>query len=194
LRVTVITVDERYGLAGEDVARVHDAMRREDDPRVAIGVAAAEVIKVDLVRAFADGHPVLEGALRHPVVVVLFEDRHLLHVRFRVFLDDDVNGRRERDVAADVIAVGVRVDQQRHRLRRQLLDFREDWLPPARVLRIDHRYTVGHDEDGRVAAAAGAAQHEQVVFDLLHFDDFRRIRRGLLRRHDGDAADRHQHA
>jgi len=33
-------VDERHRLAREDVARVDDAQRREDDPGVTVGVAA----------------------------------------------------------------------------------------------------------------------------------------------------------
>ena len=75
--------------------------------------------------------------------------------------DDDVDRRRELDVAADVIAVRVRVDQERDRLRRQLLDLVEDRLAPAGVLRVDDGDAVGGDEHGGVAAAA--AQDEQVV-------------------------------
>ena len=47
----VVGVEQRQVLAREDVAGVHHAKRRETDPRVAVGVAAAEVIQVDLVGA-----------------------------------------------------------------------------------------------------------------------------------------------
>jgi hypothetical protein len=41
-RCRVVCVEERKVLAREDVAGVHDAQRREYDPRVAVGVAAPE--------------------------------------------------------------------------------------------------------------------------------------------------------
>ena len=76
---------------------------------------------------------------------------------FGVLLHDDVDRRRELDVAADVIAMRVRVDDRRHRLVRELLDLVEDRLAPARILRVDDDDAVAPDEDGGVAAAALAA-------------------------------------
>ena len=87
-------------------------------------------------------------------------------------------------VAAHVIAVGVRVDQQRHGLRRQLLDLVEDRLTPAGVLRVDHRDAVGRDEHGGVAAAA--AQDEQVVVQLLDLHRLRLCAAGLTRGRDAN--------
>jgi hypothetical protein len=101
---------------------------------------------------------------------------HLLHTCRGVLVHDDVHGRRERDVPADVIAVGVRVDDRRHRLAGELLDLREDRLAPARVLRVDDGDAVGLHEHGRVSAAACAAQHEEIVLELLDLDH-----RGTLR-------------
>ena len=103
-----------------------------------------EVVQIDLVGAVADRHLVLERSLRHPTAVLcrrwLLEDRvHLLHVGLGVLLRDDVDRRRELDVAADVVAVRVGVDQRRDRLGRQLLDLVEDRLAPAGVLRVDDR-------------------------------------------------------
>ena len=60
----VVGVEQREVLAGEDVAGVHDAQRREHDPGVAVRVAAAEVVQVDLIGAVADRHLVLERPLR----------------------------------------------------------------------------------------------------------------------------------
>ena len=40
---------ERQVLAGDDVAGRHDAQRRKQHPRVAVRVAAAEVIQLDLI-------------------------------------------------------------------------------------------------------------------------------------------------
>ena len=177
----VVAVDERHRLAGEDVARMDDPQSREDHPRVAVGVAGAEVIELDLVGAAADGHLVLERPLRHAAVVVLLEDVHLLHVGLGVLLDDDVDRRREIHVAAHMVAVCVCVDERCHRLGRQLLDLVEDRLAPARVLRVDDDDAVCSEEHGGVAAAA--AQHVQVVLDLLDIDHLRRVRRGRLRLH-----------
>ena len=105
----VVRVEQREVLAGEDVAGVHHAQRREDHERVAVRVAAAEVVQVDLIRALAERHLVLERPLRQPLPLFslkMFVRRagliampvrrdHLLHVRLRVLLDDDVDGRRE---------------------------------------------------------------------------------------------------
>ena len=185
----VVGVDERHVLPRENVARVDDAMRREDDPGIAVGVAAAEVVEVDLIGALADGHLVLEGALRHAGVVVLLEDRHLLHVGPGVFLHHDIDGGWEFDVATHVIAVRMRVDQQRDRLGRQFLDLGEDGLAPSRILRVDDGDAVGHHQHRRVAAAT--TQDEEVVLDLLDGHNLRLFRL-RLRIDDGQAADHHQ--
>jgi len=131
----------------------------KNDPGIAVGVAGPEVVEIDLVGAFADRHLVLERPLGHPDAVVFLEDRHLLHVGLRVFLRDEVDRRRELHVAAHMVAVRVRVDQRRDRLRRQLLDLVQDRRAPARVLRVHDDDAVRGDEHGRVPAAAGAAQH-----------------------------------
>ena len=187
-------VDERQVLAGEQIADVRRPQRREDDERVAVGVAGAVVIEVDLVGALADRHLVLEGALRHAAVVVLLEDVHLLHVRLGVLLHHDVHGRREFDVAAHMIPVRVRVDQHRHRLLGDRLDLVEDRLSPSRVLGVDDGDAVRRDEDGGVAAAA--LQHVEVVLHLVHVDDFRSVRVGgrRLRLHHRQSAEREEHA
>ena len=98
----VVGVEQRDVLAREDVAGVHDAKRREHHPRVAVGVAAAEVEQIDLVGALPDRHLVLERLGRQAPAVVRREDvdrrrgrrdagrpAHLLHVGLGVFLHDD---------------------------------------------------------------------------------------------------------
>ena len=78
-------------------AACSDAQRREQDERVAVGVAAAEVEQIHFVRALAERHLVLERPLRQSLAAVLLEDGlrrhglirrgavgdHLLHVRPR---------------------------------------------------------------------------------------------------------------
>src|SRR5579864_8117733 len=173
----IVAVDQREALAGKEIADVRRPKRGEDDNRVAIGVAWTEVVQVDLVRTLADGHLVLERPLGHPAAVALLEDVHLLHICFGVLLNDDVDGRRERDIAADMIAVRVRVDQARDRFWRQLLDFVENRLAPPWIFRVDDGHAVGVDEHGRVAAPA--LQYVEVVLDLVDRDDHRSLRRRL---------------
>ena len=67
----------------------------------------------------------------------------------------------------------------RDRLVGELTDLVEDRLAPTRVLGVDNDHAGGRHEHGRVATAA--FEDEQVVFELLDFDDHgRRLRAGRL--------------
>src|SRR5439155_20569330 len=80
----VIRIKKRDVLAGEDVACMDGSERWEEDPRVAVGMAASEVVQIDLVGALEKGHLVLECALRQPPAVVGLEyclGRHGLILR-----------------------------------------------------------------------------------------------------------------
>ena len=67
---------------------------------------------------------------------------------------------------------------------------------PARILGVDDDDALGGDEDGGVAAAA--LEHEQVVLELLDFDDARLLagRRLLLQggHGDGEGAGSEEHS
>ena len=182
----VVRIEQRKILARDDVTGRRHAQRREQHPRVAVRVPTAHVVELDLIGPLEQRHAVLERALRQAFPAVLLEDirrrrrarlaeprhrLHRLHIGRGVFLDDDVDRRREFDVAAHVIAMRVRVDDCRHRLRTQLLDFFENRRAPSGVLGVDDGDAVGLDENRGVAAAA--RQDEQVVLELLHLDDHR---------------------
>jgi len=77
-----------------------------------------------------------------------------LHIRLRVLLHDDVHRGRELDVAADMVAMRMSVDQRGHRLVRQFLDLVQDRLTPAGILRIHDNDAIAGDEHSRIAAAA----------------------------------------
>ena len=123
-----------------------------------------------LVVAAAERHLVLEGPLRHAAPAVLLEDvrgrsgrrrdagrgTHRFHVLGGVLVGHDLDGRGELDVAADVVAMRVRVDDHRHRLVGDALDLLEQRLPPARVLGVDDDHAGRGDEDGAVPSTAGA--------------------------------------
>ncbi len=94
----------------------------------------------------------------------------------------NVDGGRELDVAADMVAVRVRVDQRRDRLLGQRLDLVEDRLTPPWVLRVHDHDSVGRDEDGCIPSAP--FQDEQVVFEFFDLDDAGSLLPALLRRHD----------
>jgi len=160
-------------------------------------MSAAEIVQIDLVAPAAERHPVLEGPLGQPFPVALLEDvdrrllragvgLHLFHVGLRVVVCHDVDGRWKLDVAADVIGVAVRVDQNGHRLARQLPDLVEHRAPPPGILRVHDDDPIRRDENGRIAAAS--FEHEQVVFEFLDLDDLGLFAgaRGLLRRRDGE--------
>src|SRR2546421_7564384 len=100
---------------------------REEYPCVSVGMTTTEVIKINLIRSLEQRHLVLERPLRKALASVLLEDGlrgyglirscavgdHFHHVRLRVVLNDDVDRRRKLDIAADVIAMGMGVDQRR---------------------------------------------------------------------------------
>ena len=101
----------------ERVAGVHHAQVAEDHERIAVGVRAAEVVEIDRLGSGEQRHLVLEGLVGQPVLLRrILERRHLHHVGVRVLLRDDFDARGEELVAADVIAVGVGVDDVRDRL------------------------------------------------------------------------------
>ena len=77
----------------------------------------------------------------------------------------DLDRGREELVAADVVAVGVGVDDVGDRLVGDGLHLVHDRLAPVGQLGVDEHHAVGGDEDGGVAAAAG--HHVEVVLDLL---------------------------
>ena len=82
---------------------------------------------------------------------------------------DEFDRGREVDVAADVVVVGVGVDDAHHRLRGDLLDLGDERLTPSRDLRVDEGDAVGADEDRRVAAAS--PEEEEIVLEFFDLDD-----------------------
>ena len=162
-------------------------MDREDDPGVAARMSPSEVVEIDPVVARADRHALREGLRRQPAAHRVGEDvgrrlgaaavgAHHLHVRRRDLVGDDVDVGGERDVAAHVVVVAVRVDEGGHRVAGELADRVEDRLAPARVLGVDDDDPAAGDEDGRVAAAPLPAQDVEVVLELLDLDDHRVLR------------------
>ena len=97
---------------------------------------------------------------------------HDAHVR--VLLADVI-------VAADVIGVAVRVDDQLDRLVGDLLDLAEDRRAVARHLGVDQHDAVLLHDDQRIPAAA--ENLVDVVFDVL--DRLRRRKRRTRRRRTG---------
>ena len=149
----------------------------------------AEVEQIDAILAAAERHLVLVGFLRQELRVVALEGVHLLHVRLRVLVRDDLDRGREHVVAAGVVAVRVRVDDRRHRLVGDGFDPVEQYLAPAGELRIDHDDASGGDEDTGVAAGEQApvgrirsGDHVEVVLHLLDLRRRQRRRRRPARR------------
>src|SRR5207244_7617316 len=87
----------------------------------------------------------------------------------RVRVRHDVDRGGKVDVAADMVVVGVAVDDADHGLRGQLLDLRDERLAPSRNLGIDDGDAFAADEDRGMAAAA--PEDEQVVLRLVHLND-----------------------
>ena len=188
-------IDDRRIAPREHVARLQHAHRRKDDERVAVGVSGAEVIEINAIVAAADRQLVLEGPLRQERRVRALERRHLRHVGFGVFLSDDVDAPRKSFVAADVIAVRVRVDDCRDRLVGDLLHLLENHRSVPRELRVDEDDAGVGDEDDGVAAGEVVTRrrrpdHVQVVFDLDGVRQRRAHRPELLRYANRQSAER----
>ena len=179
--VAVGNVDERQPLALEHVAGVHGARFPEHHERVAVGVAAPEVIEVDAVGAVEERHPLGVPGLRQILRVLALEGvavGHRLaglarHLGQGVLVHHEAHGVGQLDVAAAVVEVGVGVDDVGDGLVGQLAHGGDDVLAVAVDLRVDEGDAVGGDEDGGVPAAAHALhlrrvpQHVEVVGDLL---------------------------
>src|SRR5204863_2457691 len=110
----VVPVDQWLASRRKNVAGMHGAQCAEHDERVAVSVGRSEIIKVDGVGSAQQRHAVLEGLVRQGVLVCrIFEDIHLLHIRLCVLVRDNFNTCRKEDIAAGVVAVGMRVDDER---------------------------------------------------------------------------------
>jgi len=167
----VAGVDKRNVLARERVAGVHHPRCAEEHPRVSTRVRAAKVIEIDLILPAADLHGVLERPLRQETGACALEDVHVLHVRLRVLLRDDVDGRAEELVAAGVVRMRVRVDDERNWLVAHRSHFVEDRLSPVGELGVDNDDAGVCNEGCGVPSSAG--NHVEVVFDLLYLRDVR---------------------
>ena len=202
----VIRIEEGNVLAREDIAGMNNSQRREQNPGITIGVATSEVIQIDFVRALEQRHFVFECTFRQPFTPVLLKDRlsgyglvlsrairnHLLHVSLRVFLHDDIDRGWEFDIAADVVAMGVGIDQCRDGFVCEFLDLVENRLTPAGILRVDNNHSVRGHEHRRVATAA--FEHPQVVLEFLGLHNSCLLTAASLLRSDdyGQRAERKQ--
>src|SRR5262249_48103134 len=143
----------RFGRS-EQVARVDDAGGWKHDPGIAARMTGPEVVQVDAIFAGAERHLVLEHQLGQEVDLFAPERIQLVHGQPRVLVCDDFHCRTEGLVAADMVAVRMRVDDGRDRLVRDRFDLRDERLPPSWKLGVyDDDTQVGH-EDGRVPASA----------------------------------------
>src|SRR5207247_10469881 len=103
-----------------------------------------------------------------------------VHLQPGVLLPDDFDRRRKELVAADVVAVRVRVDDGRYWLCGDGFDCVEYRLAPAGELRVDQNDAEIRDEDRRVSTSA--REYVEVVPQLLDLDDLGSRRLGLVLR------------
>jgi hypothetical protein len=114
-------------------------------------------------------------------------------MRLRTFLvrDDERSRFSEVLVAAGVVAVPVRIEDELHRLGRDLRDRRGDLVAERRVLVVDHENRVHPGRDADVAAGAGQHVHGVGKLRRSHLDlgeiGLRRRRKGREGGQDGDA-------
>ena len=197
--VRVARVDVRQALAREHVARVHRACGPEDDERVAVGVAAPEIVQVDLIgtaeqralgreRGLGQVFPilarerlaVLDRAAFEPGAVVTVLTRH---VPRRVLVRHEVDRVGKLGVGAAVVPMRVRVDDGRHRLVGDRAHLGENVLAVAPDLRVDERHPRRHHENRGVPSGAHALlrgigrEHVEIVRKLQRAD----IEAGLAR-------------
>jgi hypothetical protein len=95
----VVAIGERQVLLREQIAHVHGANRREDDPGVTVRMARTEVVQIDLVLALTQRHLVCEGALRKELRLFAAEVGQPRHVGLGVRVHDGINRGAEEFVA-----------------------------------------------------------------------------------------------
>src|SRR5262245_39276802 len=71
----ILSVEQRQVLTRKQISYVHNANRGKEHPRIAVGVAAAEVEQVHFILAASERELVAKGASRERVSV----GSHLLH-------------------------------------------------------------------------------------------------------------------
>src|SRR5262249_5005712 len=94
---------------------MYRVQKRKDDPGITARVRPTKVRKLDALLAGTDRHLVFERATRKKPGFVSGELLHLLHVRLRVLVSDELHIAAEEIVAAGVIVMRMRVDDHRHR-------------------------------------------------------------------------------
>ena len=133
----ILEIDGRQLLVAHQIAHVHDAQRGEDDPGIASGVARSEVEEIDPILAAAKRHLLPEHEFREEVHLDALERRHPVHVQACVVLRDDLDRGGEELIAPGLIAMGMGVDDGRHRLRGDSPNLVENRLAPSCELRVD---------------------------------------------------------
>ena len=142
--------------------------------RIAVGVRRRAVERRHLVAVDVECHVGAEGHERQRAPCGDGSTRMLknarncsVDIRFRTLSCATISapGLGEALVAARVVAVPVRVEDELHRLRRDRGDRGLDLRRERRVLVVDQEHGVGADREPQVAAGAG--QHVDAVRDRL---------------------------
>lgn len=76
------------------------AERRKDGDRIAVGVAGAEVVELNAIRAQEDRHFARVSLIGQELRLLALKLFHLQHARFRVLVGDDFNRCRKEVIAA----------------------------------------------------------------------------------------------
>src|SRR5262249_11317135 len=128
---------------------------------------APKIVEFDLVLPAQQSQLVLVSPARKKFLPLALELLHFFHAGLAILMGDEFDLARELVVAADVIPVGVSVDDDGHGLVGDRLDLVEYRLAPLGEFGIDYDDSLICDESGGVSSAA--ADHVKVVFDLLDF-------------------------
>ena len=149
----------RGGLQREQISQVCNPVPWQRHDQIPVGVTGPEVVQVDALPSVEQRHLVPNGLVGQELGIAPREGVHLLHGRPGVFVRDDIDHTRERDIAAGVVDVRVCVDNRRDRPLGHQCDRIHDGRGQGGCLAVDEDDALVANERDAVAGAVQQIQH-----------------------------------
>src|SRR5262245_58998261 len=151
---------------------MHGSERCEDHKRITIGMTATEMIELDFIITAQKAEFVSVGFSGKKLFsFIRLKHVHLFHADFAILMGDELDRSGKGGVAANVIAVGMCIDDHGHWFIGDRLDLLQNARPIIRKFCIHHHHTFIRDKSCGVSTTT--SDHEEVFLDLLNLKSSR---------------------